>query len=312
MSYWTCPPTISPGVNVDLPQGGRRRYTPPCQPLLTDTLRVLNVKSRWPKHLCENLLRDSTEAWATKAFYLVSGDMTQTQYRSFWPLPIGQQSVLDAFRRGKQGSPGTLVNAMPFTGREYAALALRVTIGNLVIDLFGMAQPRVDEAGIEAIDTFIERCRALDPPPSEETLASVRQEREQSWLEQHEPHYALGRLAYVVRASGKLDPSTVKLLDTARRCWAPFIGERIGPGRTVGSTGTGTWHSKEHFIDVVGAAIRALASQHKPVTARAVLDYLSSTYGDHDDSEMHRWLANENWKLPKWTDFVSAILGGRL
>jgi hypothetical protein len=184
---------------------------PHCTELLKNPAGVLAQRQRWPNHVCyENFLTASTQFWASEKSGMGRlGTLENSllwRWLSWWPLPIGRKSLERAHIETSPNLPARSLqaqdfilasNMMPFEEREEAIWALRVERGSAALDLFGLANYRTEEGG----------------------------------LNRHAPTITAGGLAYVLRGQ---DTSLIDLVHAAKRWWAEFQGLTFR-GRPPGS-----------------------------------------------------------------------------
>lgn len=113
------------------------RDGPPCWPLLQDPFRVLTDRSRWPRHLCDDLMSESTSEWVRRRFFLPG---VASFLSTAWPLPVGRISLRRELKTWRESHLLTAdaMSLMPFDGDEYAALVLYTQIGSSRIAVFGL------------------------------------------------------------------------------------------------------------------------------------------------------------------------------
>ncbi len=276
MSFWSCPPPAPPFSVARPDPSFLDAYTPPCQPVLDDPFAILSDPERWPRHLCFPLFLDSTESWTRQA--LVTTDETLISYKATWPLPIGREALR---REGPRLGTGwtTLLNVAPFPGDERAALALRLSVADQTIDLFGLAMPGGffrDAEGATLEDAAGERL----------------------------PSYRLGPLRAVVRGDDPTCKAVADLLRHARRWWARFSGQTIGPGRPVGSR---IYPTRESLLAAFGPPVRELRRKlGRDPRASEVLRYVRRTrYEAIEAAQLARWYTALGW--PNWRAFLSDV-----
>ena len=149
-------------------------YKPFCSALLTDPLLLLDPERR-PRHICQETLRASTEAWTLEAMPPVptGSDFRVWQelesWLTAWPLPIGRQVM------------HPLVWSLAVTpGAEAAALALRCSVAGVAVDLFGLVRPQ--DTGlpgrwdwvVEPEVAWVIRGAGRPPPDAERLIRAAR------------------------------------------------------------------------------------------------------------------------------------------
>jgi hypothetical protein len=82
-------------------------------------------------------LRQSTELWA-QAQGFTDDNLNVYRWASIYPLPIGQQAMVENREWDNQSEWSEVLNVLPFKGYEKAMWALRVEAEGGVLDLFGL------------------------------------------------------------------------------------------------------------------------------------------------------------------------------
>ena len=214
--------------------------TPPCTDLISEPEAVLGNKERWPTHLCEaEFMHQSTGLWA-EVLPFVSDSMNVHRWASTYPLPIGRQALMASQRMNEaellsEWPEG--LNVLPFEEYEKAMWALRVE--------------HRESTTVHTLDLF-----GLGEYPTEESKA----------LE----YPVAGALAYSVRGKGNFPTKLIDLLGAADRWWAQFRGLTFR-GRLPG---TGTWTSREHFVNDVKQAMAKARSDGEKVTQESIAERL--------------------------------------
>lgn len=124
----------------DVPWYGQRDHLvdgPPCWPLLQDPFGALTDRARWPKHLCDDLMCESTATWIRQRFLF--GGVADFLSAS-WPMPIGRVSLQGELKRWRHVHLQTAdaLSLMPCDGDEYSALILSAKLKLNRITVFGL------------------------------------------------------------------------------------------------------------------------------------------------------------------------------
>jgi hypothetical protein len=210
---------------------------PPCWPLLADPAAVLGDRRRWPRHLCEALLRASVEGWLlAHPARLPGGSAELLALGDEWPLPLlplratalaGQALPpppplppdldwrVDAADADPGPPPDDALGGLGLV-RDAAgrlavppalALALAVPLPSGTLDLWGVAVPDIPPAVPAGTPA-----RHLLPPA-----------------------YRLGELLVAVHGPPAALGAARPLVEGARRWWRRWLlGERLGGGRPPG------------------------------------------------------------------------------
>jgi hypothetical protein len=136
-------------------------FTPRCWDLLLDPAAVLRNSTRWPSHLCSDMLEESVGLWAEQHLHLLNVNLCLA-----WPLPIGRQGAARSYWLKQEPGqpptpldPATIALQMPFDGDECALLAVHIPLRSGTLDLFGLGTEEIDEE--KDIDRLVYRAFPL-------------------------------------------------------------------------------------------------------------------------------------------------------
>jgi hypothetical protein len=199
-----------------------------------------------PKHVCVPVAWLSAQRWATSVF----GPDVETD----WPLPVGETTapatVVRPFLSG--GAQELPLRWAPFSGDVRAALVLQVEINGTLLEMFAPAKA---EARGGRNTGFLFSARS-DAGFALEALTFFRHDFNLRWQE----------LRWRVTGD-PTDHRVTALLETVRRWWRPFVGQRVGQGRPRGS---GTFSSEAEFRAIVDPIVRTIKRQGRRPTLEAV------------------------------------------
>jgi hypothetical protein len=207
----------------------RREGRDDCFRLVRDPLGTLLDRERWPDHWNHGIARGLVERWTSRQFLLgtldgtpakrlsdigadptgpdfrpTGGELALFAWQGAWPVPLGRRALARLIGEGwfpPDSAPERLVNLVPFDGDEFGVLILSGTVGQSLVEFFGLGEPMLDAAGV---------------------------------IEGFKPGEAVFRITGFDLAASDLERFTVN----ARRWWAQFADQQIPVpiGRTPGST----------------------------------------------------------------------------
>jgi len=253
---------------------------PECWALLDDAEGVLSDRSRLPRGLCREMMRESTDRWSDllaprdladwNACKCYACEQMREKYtgesqryalaRRVWPLPIGTAVLGHAFTEGSafhalEYGEKYHVQWAPLGGEEHAAFALRVCVDGATIDLFGTVSA---SSAWEVL------------PKGRRTAAFVSSGGGHPGTKPFggDPvNWLFGPLK--VRLSGEPSETAWTLVKQARWWWRKAMeGRRVfSPGRPVDS---GYFSSPEAFARHLAPLVRQLGERGTHPSAMAV------------------------------------------
>jgi hypothetical protein len=147
---------------------------PGCTRLVWNPIGTLLDREKWPDHWNTNVWRGLVERWAANTSmlgtldgaptkkYIVGedprdpnvwpsgGELALWAWQNVWPIPLGHGSLARFIDDGvfpSESNPRRLCNIVPFGGEEYGALILFGSIGESLVEFFGLAEPVLDAEG---------------------------------------------------------------------------------------------------------------------------------------------------------------------
>jgi hypothetical protein len=217
----------------------RCHHHPPCLAVL-ESPSVLQDRTLWPNHLCPEIMQLSTERWA---FSTYRGD-----WKTLWPLPLTESAIrFETHYWARQGQP---IAPLP-DGFEPAV------VGNWAWAAF-IVQELVDWGLLELFFTMETDYRGTSNYD-------------------REPYFCLGPVLFRLRglpAAIRQKSPAVARVRQAEEWWDTFPKGRLQftawrnmPRKGGAPIGNRTFESRDEFLSVIGAVIRALAKTPRGATA---------------------------------------------
>ena len=219
--------------------------TSPCTDLISDAEAVLRDKERWPTHLCKAEFMSQSTGLWAEAQPFVVDSVNVHRWASMYPLPIGRWALMNRQEMDDALEWSEALHVLPFEGDEAAMWALRVE--------------HTEGAIVHVLDLF----GLAEYPTEGHQAAGVP---------------VAGDLAFSVRGKGR---SLIEILDSAERWWGQFRGLTFR-GRPPGS---GTWASREEFMDALRQAVTKVRSEGGKVTQESVALHLYT-----NDRQLRDWI----------------------